>query len=176
MPNDLLIYQLIQLPIESLIKCCQSNSRIAKLCNNDYMWQQRVINQFEPRLDEKCPNVTWKDFYFEMLTSRIVSVTMLTLTYNIKINFRSPLKDITNYIIKTINLYSYGLVLIISDKNRTPLAVTTFNQKLKYLEHIFDKQWPLKTDKIVVTNISPPPVTSLEEDIRFDLISLGYYL
>jgi len=180
LPTDLLTYQLIHLPIDTLINLCQTNSRIAKLCNDDYLWQQRVINVFKDRVNDKNSNNTWKAFYFNLLNSHIVpiyylSITKKLITLQIKIESDSSLKGITDYIMNTLKIYQ--ATLIFSNENKKPLAVTTFNIYSRYLEEIIDQQWRIKTNKIVVTNdISPPQGRSLSEDLSFDPIYLSIYL
>jgi hypothetical protein len=53
---------LINLPLNSLINLSATDVNIKFLCQDDYIWQQRVINEFFDESQNFC-HATWKDYY-----------------------------------------------------------------------------------------------------------------
>jgi hypothetical protein len=54
---------LIHLPLNDLLQLCTIDVSVNKLCQNDYIWRQRVYNDFPFEVQNFTSDTTWKNYY-----------------------------------------------------------------------------------------------------------------
>jgi len=159
LPLDVLLYQLTLLSIKDLTSFGQTNHKFYKLTNKDYLWQLKSQLDYSTLIKVKNPDDTWKAFYFTALNSRPVPVYYAYNKYkSIFIDTRLALKEITNAILKKLNIQLVNITLLfgISDKSILDyshfdeiLAYSTFDKNGQYYEIIYnDPNWKLTIDVI----------------------------
>lgn len=59
------IKTLLYLPDQDLLNVCQTNVYASQLCQDDYFWQQRILDRLDDKyLQNKPEEVSWRDWYF----------------------------------------------------------------------------------------------------------------
>lgn len=65
-PGELIIEQLLKLPIQDILRQCQISRKFRDICNDDYLWLQLLRRDY-PTADpgRVMPPETYRQFYFE---------------------------------------------------------------------------------------------------------------
>ena len=66
-PEELVIQQLSQLPVEDILNACQSDRRIARICSGPVLWRMKLQMDF-PGVYIQIPNP--KEKYLELINER----------------------------------------------------------------------------------------------------------
>ena len=66
-PEELIIQQLSQLPVEDILNACQGNKHIAQICSQPVLWRKKLQMDF-PGVDVRIPNP--KERYLELIDER----------------------------------------------------------------------------------------------------------
>lgn len=67
LPSEILMKIALDLPIDSVASVCSTSSKLAKLCNNELFWRQRLAKDFplySPPIIQALPDhITYKAYY-----------------------------------------------------------------------------------------------------------------
>lgn len=114
-----------QLPLNSLLALCASQSDIRRVCEQDSFWKQRVTNDFKlENLDNNSISPKgWKDYYIGLyLNSTLIDLYRDNVLVD---SFRISTQDITQINTTLKELYSDTSLTLYTDVNKNVIAVST---------------------------------------------------
>lgn len=128
---------LLNLPLHTLLNLCETNREINLLCQQDFIWRQRVNNEFPSEITHIPPNTTWRQFY----------VSLQSISVNIQqavpvLHFTILRTDMNRFI---SSLKGHIYIIYFSDANGKVVAFIDDN-KNKFL--LFD---PMPTIRNIYT-------------------------
>jgi len=155
--TDVIESLLISLPLQDLLNLCNTNRRFNLYAQSDTLWNARFCNEFLFLDVVKTTNITWRQFYFQQISSNI-SVDIYLDKYYIKSyyiphimedeHFNDYLEKIKKVVVNHFKFSSDYLILYDTIKyNPIAFSIPSVSTYLG--------------DWTIDETILPPPITSI---------------
>lgn len=123
LPVEINDYILLTLPLQSLLKACQTSIYFRDICNDDKFWRDKTsIDYDQITAYDKPQNLNWKEYYIKLYNSKIVPMYLfknLDIPFqqaqfkgNIRIFKDEPIDDFIEKIYNMGEDYSKNFVTI----------------------------------------------------------------
>ena len=74
-PDNILVETILpRMPINNLLKLCQTNKHIYELCSSPELWQEKIIYDYKSYYNKKPENMTWQDYYIYLSIERQIPI------------------------------------------------------------------------------------------------------
>lgn len=74
LPDELLIEQLILLPVEQILKTCTVDQKFARICKNDTLWSLLTKRDFPEEIQYKPSLISWRNYYIDVYKSPFIPI------------------------------------------------------------------------------------------------------
>ena len=114
---------LTRLPLLSLLNLCATDSKMSAICQQDYIWRERLIHDFP--LENLTPpnNLSMKDYYIESYKNS--TPTQLYVDDVLVDNFRILNDNIAQFSYKLNSRYTHDIFIIYADINGNVVAFSS---------------------------------------------------
>ena len=145
LPDELILEVLIRMPLQDLSNVCRTNSRISKLCNDQYFW--RLKSEYHFRQCNKPAKIDWNQYYIELVIETFNQLYIIDyINPNCKKEFSftifiNPLDDSMQYLLDTIENHlftnailprEYAIIIYEKAKNNPQLVFSFFSSHKFY--------------------------------------------
>jgi len=144
-PDNILVETILpRMPINNLLRLCQTNKHIYALCSSPELWQEKIIYDYKSYYNKKPENMTWQDYYIYLSIERqipifyhgdIIDYLKFTIPTFMEV-FLSQLKQILMKTNNKLVFFRETLYFVLLNQYFKPIYIGVRDEESKALNNI----------------------------------------